>query len=154
MTSTALPHADDHALGFPPDRRHRGRRQTQNTVEYGRNAHGPSQGSIGVATSNLEERSVRVAHLLTHNNPRRTSWLVHFQQDNPAPDRAHRQPPAATTSNDMRSLATPFRAETAAIGADVKQQAAGLRGLNEGQRVTYEVVTERGKQAASDLQNA
>jgi cold shock CspA family protein len=25
--------------------------------------------------------------------------------------------------------------------------------LNEGQRLTYEVVTERGKQAASDLQN-
>jgi cold shock CspA family protein len=26
--------------------------------------------------------------------------------------------------------------------------------LNEGQRVTYEVVTERGKQAAGNLQNA
>jgi CspA family cold shock protein len=31
---------------------------------------------------------------------------------------------------------------------------AGMRTLNEGQRLTYEVVTERGKQAASDLQNA
>jgi CspA family cold shock protein len=31
---------------------------------------------------------------------------------------------------------------------------AGMGTLNEGQRVTYEVVTERGKQAASELQNA
>lgn len=30
-------------------------------------------------------------------------------------------------------------------------QAAGLTGLNEGQKVSYEVVTERGKQAASNL---
>jgi CspA family cold shock protein len=33
-------------------------------------------------------------------------------------------------------------------------QAAGLRGLDEGQRVTYEVVTERGKQAAANLKLA
>ncbi len=31
---------------------------------------------------------------------------------------------------------------------------AGMSTLNDGQRLTYEVVTERGKQAASDLQNA
>jgi CspA family cold shock protein len=31
---------------------------------------------------------------------------------------------------------------------------AGLRSLNEGQRVTYEIVTERGKQAAGNLQPA
>ena len=31
-------------------------------------------------------------------------------------------------------------------------QAAGLQSLNENQRVTYEVVTERGKQAAANLQ--
>ena len=31
---------------------------------------------------------------------------------------------------------------------------AGMSSLNEGQRVSYEVVTERGKQAASNLQNA
>lgn len=30
-------------------------------------------------------------------------------------------------------------------------QAAGLSGLNEGQKVSYEVITERGKQAASNL---
>ncbi|GBQ37721.1 cold-shock protein [Gluconacetobacter azotocaptans] len=30
-------------------------------------------------------------------------------------------------------------------------QAAGLRGLNENQRVSYDVVTERGKAAASNL---
>ena len=30
-------------------------------------------------------------------------------------------------------------------------QAAGLNGLNENQRVTYEVVAERGKQAAANL---
>ena len=30
-------------------------------------------------------------------------------------------------------------------------QAAGLQGLNDGQKVSYEVITERGKQAASDL---
>ena len=30
-------------------------------------------------------------------------------------------------------------------------QAAGLNGLDDGQRVTYEVVTERGKQAAASL---
>lgn len=30
-------------------------------------------------------------------------------------------------------------------------QAAGLTGLNEGQKVSYDVVTERGKQAASNL---
>jgi CspA family cold shock protein len=30
-------------------------------------------------------------------------------------------------------------------------QAAGLNGVDEGQKVTYEVVTERGKQAASNL---
>lgn len=33
-------------------------------------------------------------------------------------------------------------------------QAAGLKGLNDGQKVSYEVVTERGKQAASNLQLA
>ena len=33
-------------------------------------------------------------------------------------------------------------------------QAAGLNGLNENQRVTYEVVTERGKQAAANLRLA
>ena len=31
---------------------------------------------------------------------------------------------------------------------------AGMSTLNEGQRLTYEVVTERGKQAASNLSNA
>jgi CspA family cold shock protein len=31
-------------------------------------------------------------------------------------------------------------------------QAAGLRGLNDGQKVNYEVVMERGKAAASNLQ--
>ena len=33
-------------------------------------------------------------------------------------------------------------------------QAAGLNGLDEGQKVTYEVVTERGKQAAGNLRLA
>ena len=33
-------------------------------------------------------------------------------------------------------------------------QAAGLRGLNEGQRVTYDVNIERGKEAATNLQLA
>ena len=33
-------------------------------------------------------------------------------------------------------------------------QAAGLQSLNENQRVTYEVVTERGKQAAANLKLA
>ena len=33
-------------------------------------------------------------------------------------------------------------------------QAAGLQGLNDGQKVSYEVITERGKQAASDLKLA
>ncbi|MBL6454587.1 cold-shock protein [Belnapia sp. T6] len=33
-------------------------------------------------------------------------------------------------------------------------QAAGLNGLDEGQKVTYEVVTERGKQAAANLRLA
>jgi len=31
---------------------------------------------------------------------------------------------------------------------------AGMSTLNEGQRISYEVVTERGKQAAANLQNA
>ena len=31
---------------------------------------------------------------------------------------------------------------------------AGMSTLTEGQRISYEVVTERGKQAASNLQNA
>jgi CspA family cold shock protein len=31
---------------------------------------------------------------------------------------------------------------------------AGMRTLNEGQRVSYEIVTERGKQAAGNLQSA
>ena len=31
---------------------------------------------------------------------------------------------------------------------------AGMSTLNEGQRVSYEIVTERGKQAAGNLQNA
>jgi cold shock protein len=31
-------------------------------------------------------------------------------------------------------------------------QAAGLSGLNDGQRVSYEVVKERGKEAAANLQ--
>ena len=31
---------------------------------------------------------------------------------------------------------------------------AGMRSLNEGQKVSYEIVTERGKQAASNLQSA
>jgi CspA family cold shock protein len=33
-------------------------------------------------------------------------------------------------------------------------QAAGLTGLNEGQRVSYEIATERGKQAATNLKLA
>ena len=33
-------------------------------------------------------------------------------------------------------------------------QAAGLQGLNDGQKVSYDVVTERGKQAASNLKLA
>ena len=33
-------------------------------------------------------------------------------------------------------------------------QAAGLQSLNENQKVTYEVVTERGKQAAANLRPA
>jgi CspA family cold shock protein len=33
-------------------------------------------------------------------------------------------------------------------------QAAGLNSVDEGQRVTYEVVTERGKQAAANLRLA
>lgn len=33
-------------------------------------------------------------------------------------------------------------------------QAAGLRGLDEGQKVTYEVVRERGKEAAANLKPA
>jgi cold shock protein len=33
-------------------------------------------------------------------------------------------------------------------------QAAGLRGLDDGQRVTYEVVAERGKEAAAKLRLA
>jgi CspA family cold shock protein len=33
-------------------------------------------------------------------------------------------------------------------------QAAGLRSLNEGQRVTYDITTERGKQAAANLKLA
>ena len=33
-------------------------------------------------------------------------------------------------------------------------QAAGLRGLNEGQKVSYEVVMERGKAAATNLRLA
>ena len=31
---------------------------------------------------------------------------------------------------------------------------AGMRSLNEGQKVTFEIITERGKQAAANLQNA
>lgn len=31
---------------------------------------------------------------------------------------------------------------------------AGMSALNEGQRISYDVVTERGKQAAANLQNA
>jgi CspA family cold shock protein len=33
-------------------------------------------------------------------------------------------------------------------------EAAGIRGLNDGQKVTYDVVTERGKQAAANLKLA
>jgi CspA family cold shock protein len=33
-------------------------------------------------------------------------------------------------------------------------QAAGLQGLNDGQKVSYDVVAERGKQAASNLKLA
>lgn len=33
-------------------------------------------------------------------------------------------------------------------------QRAGMTTLNEGQRLNYEIVTERGKQAASNLSNA
>jgi CspA family cold shock protein len=33
-------------------------------------------------------------------------------------------------------------------------QKAGLRGLNEGQRVTYELVTEKGRTSAGELQAA
>jgi CspA family cold shock protein len=33
-------------------------------------------------------------------------------------------------------------------------EAAGLRGLNEGQKVSYDVVTERGKSAAGNLKAA
>jgi CspA family cold shock protein len=33
-------------------------------------------------------------------------------------------------------------------------EAAGLRGLNEGQKVTFDIVTERGKSAAANLKVA
>ncbi|MEZ0223757.1 MAG: cold-shock protein [Alphaproteobacteria bacterium] len=33
-------------------------------------------------------------------------------------------------------------------------EAAGLRGLNEGQKVSYDIVTERGKSAAANLKAA
>lgn len=33
-------------------------------------------------------------------------------------------------------------------------EAAGLRGLNEGQKVTFDIVTERGKSAAANLKAA
>ncbi len=33
-------------------------------------------------------------------------------------------------------------------------QAAGLQGLNDGQKVSYDVISERGKQAASNLKPA
>lgn len=33
-------------------------------------------------------------------------------------------------------------------------EAAGLRGLNEGQKVTFDIVTQRGKEAASNLKAA
>ena len=33
-------------------------------------------------------------------------------------------------------------------------QAAGLQGLNDGQNVSYDIITERGKQAASNLKLA
>ena len=33
-------------------------------------------------------------------------------------------------------------------------QAAGLQGLNDGQKVSYDIITERGKQAASNLKLA
>ncbi len=44
-------------------------------------------------------------------------------------------------------------------GADVfvhisAVEKAGLRGLNEGQKVSYDIVTERGKSAAGNLQAA
>ncbi|HYD18685.1 MAG TPA: cold-shock protein [Patescibacteria group bacterium] len=44
-------------------------------------------------------------------------------------------------------------------GADVfvhisAVEKAGLRGLNEGQKVTYDIVTERGKSAAGNLKAA
>ena len=43
---------------------------------------------------------------------------------------------------------------TAAIAARSRgaaEHAAGLNGLNDGQRISYEVVKERGKEAAADL---
>ena len=33
-------------------------------------------------------------------------------------------------------------------------QAAGLQGLNDGQKVSYDIITERGKQAAANLKLA
>lgn len=44
-------------------------------------------------------------------------------------------------------------------GADVfvhmsAVESAGLRGLNEGQKVTYDITTERGKSAATNLKEA
>ena len=35
-----------------------------------------------------------------------------------------------------------------------RSKSAGMSTLNEGQRLTYEIITERGKQAAGNLQNA
>ena len=47
--------------------------------------------------------------------------------------------------------ANDLRAEYRAGFVQGKLQAAGLRGLNDGQKVSYEVVMERGKAAATNL---
>jgi len=51
------------------------------------------------------------------------------------------------STNDLDLMVRPADAE-AALGA---LERAGMRTLMEGQKVNYEIVTERGKQAASNL---
>ena len=67
--------------------------------------------------------------------------------------RGHRHRHAATRPGGLRFIQPEDGGQDVFVHITAVQ-AAGLQSLNENQRVAYEVVTERGKQAAANLRLA
>ncbi len=84
--------------------------------------------------------------------PPEAAFVTRLRPDR-LPDQIARQLPKQSTTLRVEPSSTGGSALRGALHITAVQ-AAGLRDLAENQKVTYEVVTERGKQAAADLRLA